>query len=222
VLIPLLTPDVHGVNGSLFRTSLTLASAFGETELFGIQLECFLAPCRVPGEQRRLVVQAGAPVDPRAVINDGTPGRFIYVARATNTLAAHVRVRDVTRETHNIGTEVPLVRESEFRGLITLVNDPSVASTQYRSTLRIYSPIPTSVSVVIDFNTPITVDLRGGTTIFEPAYAAFSSFPTQPWTTIRISAITPPITTPLPVPVWAFVSLTNNDTQMITTVTPQP
>jgi hypothetical protein len=222
VLIPLLTPDVHGVNGSLFRTSLTLVSAFGATELFGIQLECSVAPCRAPGEQRRLVVEAGAPTNPRAVIYDGTPGRFIYVARGTITLAAHLRVRDVTRESHNIGTEVPVVHEREFRELITLVNDPSVASTEYRSTLRIYSAAPMSISVQIDFNAPVTVNLRGGDTIFDPAYAAFSAFPTQPWTTIRIRAITPPITTPFPTPLWAFATLTNNDTQMITTITPQP
>jgi hypothetical protein len=65
------------------------------------------------------------------------------------------------------------------------------------------------------------VHLSGATNPFEPAYAEIGDFPVgagdvrvtiHTWS--RLGHIPNP-------PVWAFLSVTNNDTQMITTITPQ-
>jgi hypothetical protein len=223
VLLPLYTRDAAGAFGSVFRTSLTLGSMTGMSELFGLEISCPHPPCVPTSDQRRIALGPGSTIRPHQFIPNGTPGRFIYVTRASDHLAGHVRVRDITRETHNIGTEVPLVRESEFRSdHITLMNDPETRFTQYRSTLRIYSHVPAVVEVTIDFNRPIDVELRGGANIFDPYYGVFAAFPFGPWTSITLRVATPPIGTPSPTPIWAFASITNNETQMITTVTPQP
>ena len=41
---------------------------------------------------------------------------------------------------------------------------------------------------------------------------------------VRIEIFDPiaPIVSPPPPPIWAFVSITNNDTQQVTTITPHP
>ncbi|HET7711570.1 MAG TPA: hypothetical protein VFL80_06535, partial [Thermoanaerobaculia bacterium] len=101
---------------------------------------------------------------------------------------------------------------------------------RFRSTLRIYSTSPQAdQNVNVQFEgQSYNVRLQPGATMFEPAYGTFSNFPTTPPpgvpgpVTLRV-VVTPPVGPigPAPVPpFWAFISVTNNDTQQITTITP--
>jgi hypothetical protein len=67
------------------------------------------------------------------------------------------------------------------------------------------------------------MSLTGSSDPFEPAYASFADFPVDAGT-VRVTITVDPIITLLPVevPIWAFITVTNNDTQAITTITPQP
>ena len=81
-----------------------------------------------------------------------------------------------------------------------------------RATLRVYAAAPTAVAVTIDDIGLHDLQLRPGADEFDPAYAEM----TLPFGGAAVS-----ITPRGNVPVWAFISLTNNETQMVTTITPQ-
>jgi hypothetical protein len=68
-----------------------------------------------------------------------------------------------------------------------------------------------------------SLDLAEGKSVFEPAFASFTNFPANIGpVTVTIGIPVPPILPPEPPRIWAFDSVTNNDTQLITTITPQP
>jgi hypothetical protein len=130
-------------------------------------------------------------------------------------------VYDQSRTTQSFGTEIPIVRERQFTNgstVLTLLNVPTDA--RFRNTLRIYGTAAAQVVVRVSAPTISPVDspvtLNAGENVFKPAAATFSSFPTG------VGLVTVTITVPVQAHVWAFVSVTNNDTQQITTITPQP
>jgi hypothetical protein len=68
-----------------------------------------------------------------------------------------------------------------------------------------------------------TIELRPGANIFDPSYAQFSDFPVGVGEVkVQIQASHIILSPPVSYSIWAFVSVTNNETQHITTVTPQP
>jgi hypothetical protein len=126
----------------------------------------------------------------------------------------------------NFGTEIPVVREREMTSRsLDLVAVPT--DSRFRRTLRIYATGPTFLWVNFTDGAETfqrTVTLAAGGDGFEPAYAELSDFPTfasgAKQATVTIEA--PPTASPFPQPpYWAFISVTNNDTQVITTITPQ-
>ena len=70
---------------------------------------------------------------------------------------------------------------------------------------------------------PIPVQLQPGKNIFEPAYAQFTDFPVpvdpRSTSTIQVTIEQPQDIIAGP-PMWAFITVTNNETQQITTITP--
>lgn len=228
LLIPVLTPPVRGAFGSEFHTELRARSKRSSgVRLFG------LTPPR-PSTSPDPCMNVPVTIADRDALDpidlNGQPGRFVFVAKSEiDSLAANLRVRDVTRAALNLGTEVPIVREREFMtgfdSRLMLLNVPT--DPRFRNTLRIYSTAQQVVEVLIEG--PSTrqyqaVTLRPGRDIFDPAYGEFSDFPIVDGPLrLTLSVSVPPVTTPLPPsPVWAFISVTNNETQMITTITPQP
>jgi hypothetical protein len=90
--------------------------------------------------------------------------------------------------------------------------------------LRIYAEAETSVTVTID-DMAWHVPVRAGEHAIFPAYAQFSDFPSGAFTfdvTIAPSTAVPPFPGLTAPRVWAFISVTNNGTQLITTISPQP
>ena len=62
------------------------------------------------------------------------------------------------------------------------------------------------------------------TNLFEPGYVEISDLPSnEQMLVVTIDPVVPPISAPIPPPDrWAFISVTNNDMQHITLITPQP
>jgi hypothetical protein len=236
-LVPVFTNAVHGSFGSEFYSSLTVSNKFDTQQslrVFGLEQYCVINECPPPPDY--IDVEAGNLEAPLLQPN-GDPGRFVFVAKnEVNALAMNLRVFDASRSATNFGTELPIARASDFSTRIVLPGVPM--TTQFRNVLRIYSAAATDVTVsfrgpdVIGSPTiqpppPQTVTLRPGENLYDPSYAAFSSFPEYPY---RLAVIVEPVSgCPIclsppvpPQPIWAFITVTNNETQHITTITPQP
>jgi hypothetical protein len=232
VLLPILTPPVHGAFGSEFHTELRIAND-SENVVFLLGLDSrrcspICLPTLFP-----LTLDPNEEVGPEDITLSGSPGRFVFIdADQVSSVAMNLRVHDVTRDGLNYGTEIPIVRESDFKtNRITFVGVPTDA--RFRNTLRIYGESPIDVLVTVGDLAPVRVRLTGGFTFpggidlsdfFKPAYAAFSSFPTG-IAPVRVTVEADPdfvSLLPIEVPLWAFITVTNNDTQVISTITPQP
>jgi hypothetical protein len=143
-----------------------------------------------------------------------------------------LHVRDTSRTAFTWGTELPLVRESDFRdGRVVLLNVPR--DPRYRLTLRIYSltqqsqSVHVTVSPLLDNDVAYSSDVLLKPWLGEPddfprfaAYAQVDHFQAL----LPITAASPlrvEVEGASSAPIWAFVSITNNETQQVTTVTPQ-
>ncbi|MEO8216771.1 MAG: IPT/TIG domain-containing protein [Acidobacteriota bacterium] len=185
------------------------------------------------------------PRSTREVCVDGfqDPAGLIYYPRRrfAGQLAFGSRVFDTSRSQENFGTEIPVVRECEFRtDQIALLNVP--LHGRQRVALRVYDPdqhrsaqvamtildgvtgetiasatITTEYSIVTILPDPFPIrpgfaylgDLDRVVTAMLPAGAQIDRFH------VLLTPLTPGLR------FWAFVSVTNNDTQVVTTVTPQ-
>jgi hypothetical protein len=220
VLLPTFTDPVQGAFGSLFQTSFRAASRTGRT----VQLHGLERPCQVTCiRDGWLAVERGVELEPHHVVYDGTPGRFIYVPQDDiDSLTATLRVHDVTRAHENFGTEIPIVREREFvhqTESILLLGVP--IDERFRNTLRVYSQYAFPLLITVEGEPTKTVQMHGGSNIFEPAYAVFSDFPVGTGTrNVTVEYEGTIISADARKPFWAFVTATNNDTQLISTITP--
>ncbi len=232
ILLPIFLPPVRGQFGSEFVTSFTATLRRGSMARFhGLTFECrFICMPELESGLPVSVTPQGPRLDGDSLVRNGNPGRFIYIPKdEVQNVAMNLRVYDRSRSMQNFGTEIPIVRENRFTEgyeRLTLLDVPT--DPRFRNTLRIYATGPTKVIVQVSGPTisPVDreVDLVAGANVYEPAMATFSAFPTGVGLAEVIIRIpTPTIAPPPPAPrLWAFVAVTNNDTQMITTVTPQP
>lgn len=214
ILLPVLTPPVFGAFGSEFRTALRLMN-MGEQTLvvYGLPQNCVVL-CIDP-EGIPMQLEPNQVAGEHDVVYLGNPGRFIYVSPEQSAdLAAHLRVYDTSRAAENFGTAIPVVRHSQFRtsafGLLNVPTDP-----RFRNTLRLYSTAPTTVTIEGLDAAPRVVALSGGAALHDPAYAALG-FSTQAG--LKDLIVTPAAGGPA---VWGFVSVTNNLTQHVTTISPR-
>lgn len=160
-------------------------------------------------------------------------GRFIYVAEEdVQSVVLNLRARDVSRETVNLGTEIPVVGiEQTFAGGedITLVNVPTDAL--YRQKVRVYDfdgEFGRTVTVRVygeDDSAPIVtrqLTLTAGDISSDyPAYPGQAEIDLNALPELAgLERVTVIIETPDDGNWWAFASVTNNETQLITTVTP--
>jgi len=167
------------------------------------------------------------------------PGTAFVYAAGTGSLAFSLRVRDVTRQKESYGTAIPVVPESQaVAGAPILLNDiPRPAES--RIMLRIYDfdgPTGGKVDLKVLFDDARPDEQFAFETIDLPAgpQEEFPSIPgyVQVDLTSELATIDLPFVKnakSLRVSVaphgsnkrlWAFVTVTNNATQQITTVTP--
>lgn len=227
LLLPVFTPAMQGAFGAEFHTDLRIANhgVAGVVDVFGLRLQCRVLCPTIPPD-KPLGIPSVWEIQPGDLIQDGAPGKFIYVRKAElDALAMNLRVHDVTRDDLNFGTEIPIVRENEFLlNRVVLVGVPT--DPHFRNTLRIYGDTSFTAHVKVGNREPVRVRVEHATPtdIFLPAYGVFSDFPTDGFpvrVTIDVEPDIHPIL-PIDTPIWAFLTVTNNDTQMISTITPQP
>ncbi|HEX6096367.1 MAG TPA: hypothetical protein VF432_08600 [Thermoanaerobaculia bacterium] len=220
-LLPVFIEPIPGAFGSEFRTEIhgLNTSPTEEIGIRGLEIACRPSPpiCDWINDVmvRLLPLPQGSDLFDYYAYQTGTPGRFIEVEQErAKDLTLSLRVYDTSRSAENFGTEIPIVRRSEFRqdafALLGVPLDP-----RFRNTLRLYAEEATTVQVQIGTATH-HLALRAGQHVFDPAYAQFTAFPAGTGLTNVI--VTPQANGPA---VWGFISVTNNVTQHITTISPQ-
>ena len=223
ILLPIFSPPLHGAFGSEFHTIATVGvDASRPISIYGIDTNCTtIDPPLFPENPFPIAPRIDHSLLPAC---SRWPGRFFYVPKdQAGSVTFNDRVTDVTRTAFSNGTEIPVVRSNRFTtGRLTFLGVP--IDGRYRNALRIYSTSPVIVFVSQAGQQPIPVQLQAGPSDFEPAYALFTNFlvPIDPLSssTIRVTVDPPAVATSNPPPIWAFITVTNNDTQQITTITP--
>jgi hypothetical protein len=214
ILVPLLSPPIHGANGSEFHTDLRLINRSSQRmTVFGLQ--------DTDGEN---TIPAGGELEPSDIVANGAPGRFLYIADSlSDDLWSHLRAYDTSRSAENFGTEIPIVSEAEFVSGPEVVLGGVPTDPRFRNTLRIYSTEAMDVTVtwsgpgvpagIVPIDVP--VHLQAGANEFIPAYAMFTGFPVSQGI-IRVGILVPEGAPKI----WPMITVTNNDTQLMTTITP--
>jgi hypothetical protein len=234
LLVPVTANNLHGANGSIWATEWTVHNA-GLAQLYvsGPFPYLSLSPVIMDnevkvGETKRLFLADAV---------SGMDGAFIYLPSVTlEALSMSLRVRDISVHAQSYGTSIPVVPESAFKSFVRLIDVPT--DPAYRATLRIYSAgaLPQSVRVTVyaenraepveQYDVFLAENASVGLAepIERPAYVQLNPLSTAvrasgPKIRIEISNLGE-IVSPPPPPIWAFVSISHNETQQVTTVLP--
>jgi hypothetical protein len=158
------------------------------------------------------------------LLNNSNPwGHVLYAVRGTtDTLSLSSRIRDTSRQSQTAGTEVPVVRERDFRNQLRFLNIP--VDPRYRVMLRLWSLSDGGpFSVAVD-STPaqaqgLTVAKIPGTSMSFGSMDVTSLLTKAGNNPTNLTVVT---ASPLAVspPIWGMLSITNNDTQQVTIVSP--
>ncbi|HKO54521.1 MAG TPA: IPT/TIG domain-containing protein [Thermoanaerobaculia bacterium] len=239
VLLPIyLDAPVAGGQGSLWKTDLWLRNHGKETVAIA-PWPCpadGVCPAVFPFTKSLGPGEALHNLNPFFRLPPAIPGRFLYLSRnGAKDVDINLRTLDASRDASNAGTEVPVVREGDLRtSTLHLINIP--IDPRFRQTLRIYdtaqSPTRYAVrvydfvegktgallaSATVDVSTPETGEFRD-----LPPYGQIADLSALFVTNGSRSAVRVEVEPQTPGSLfWAFVSVTNNDTQHVTLVTPQ-
>lgn len=152
-------------------------------------------------------------------------GIFLVVTRgAAPQLGFRAVVRDTSKSSTDLGTEIPVVREAAFsNGYLELLDIP--VDPLYRTMLRVYAnpalangPLNVGVSI---YSMDDGRELRGFFLPLESTGGAdHPLFAGLPDLTSNIQAKRIGIRLSCYTPIWAFVTITNNETQHVTVVSP--
>lgn len=220
-----------GALGSVWRTELWYASDSGFPNtipnLYGCQITC------PPPPDARFGAQA-------SVLLDHPNGSLLHVdRRVVEGMHFNLRAFDTSQSTRNFGTTVPVVRERDLESERLVLQSVPVDSN-FRSTLRLFdadakpnarlkvrffamgSPtviaettLPLSASVARD--SEFSLPLQPGFAMIDNIVARFPEVGN-----IRSGRLLVEVTSETPgVRFWAFVSVTNNETQHVTVITPR-
>jgi hypothetical protein len=237
VLVPLyFDKPVNGALGSVWTTQFSVYNSGSTAVPMGwCSVLNDSEACVTPGDSQ---IAAGATSTTlptfTPAFNDAVPGRQLnFETVSDDQLSFGLRVADTSRSGFTAGTQIPVVRERDyFQGTVRMPNVP--IDSRFRLTLRVYEMGLTSSAVTIRVFDQQTNALLGshqfqltapttGAFRFEPGYLQLGD----------LSSIVPSTTT-LPSTVrielepsskearfWAFISITNNETQQLTVITPQ-
>lgn len=230
ILFPIFSPPVHGQGGSEFRTTASVWNKGVETAtLYGMDWGCAIDPPIDPKVPFRLSPGLGPEQNLFPECSE-TPGRLFFVPKGDTSLSTSLRVWEVTRQAENHGVEIPVVRRKDFsEDIIALVDVPN--DPKFRLTLRIYGLNRGAETVTVfvlgdghvkDFE---QFKLPKNDNPFVPSYIVYTGFP-DPASIDDDKLIVmvgiakgPGDVVPPPTPLWAFITVTNNETQHITTIT---
>ncbi|MFA6954689.1 MAG: hypothetical protein WC538_02315 [Thermoanaerobaculia bacterium] len=175
-------------------------------------------------------------------IGSPPPVALFHVRKeAAEHLTGSLRTRDLTRQSENWGCEIPIIRERELQSSVTLVDVPR--EERFRQRLRIYDPVYPAEPARVEFFDPsgpllvakeVELAWPVGSIGGLPPVGRFPGspgFPLQPAVAeIDLGAVPElqgheririRVTARYGQKIWAFVSITNNETQHVSTVTPQ-
>lgn len=236
VLLPLLLNRFAGAYGSLWETELWIRNRGLENlQVAPWPCETEVCPAVFPLTKTLAPEESIRNIPPFFRNPSGVPGRILYVSRSRiDDVSFQLRLADVSRSALSWGTEIPVIREADFRTASMEIMDIPV-DPNFRSSVRIYemSPLASSAFRLSVFEQhagvsgqPIlTMQLNAvasetGEFRLEPGYAQILDLSTLTHTPIselriRIDPLT------LGSRYWAFVAVTNNTTQQVTTLTPQ-
>lgn len=230
ILLPIyLEQPAHGSNGSLWKTQLWLRN--GGTQ------PITLAPWVCPREMICIPVfpltyemRTGETLKNLPEIEQTNVGRLLYVNRdGLAGLSAGLRLFETSRGDEDAGTEIPVVRESRFATGTSHFHAVPL-NDRFRVMLRVYEmgvdDAKFLVTVVEESEgmggslplaqfTLRTMAAESGTFREHPGYAEYGAFSPMP-ANARIDVV--PLTAGSRY--WALVSITSNDTQRVTLVTP--
>ncbi|MGA8806979.1 MAG: hypothetical protein WB973_03805 [Thermoanaerobaculia bacterium] len=179
-----------------------------------------------------------AGINPVPLTNNSNPwGHVLYALRGTtDTLNLASRIRETSRQAQTAGTDVPVVRERDFRSSLRFMNLP--VDSRYRVMLRLWAigdgpfgndPGFTAALPVSLVSTPVPFLPIPMTKIPDTAMwfgtidvtSLLTRTPSNPNTLQVYSNGYGSATVPLAFPrVWGMLSITNNDTQQVTIVSP--
>lgn len=169
------------------------------------------------------VVIAGTTVAPLATqklaLSPASTGMFLQIPRSVfEGVTVTTHVHDKTHDAENLGVDVPSVPETQFRRAVVLNGIPNDA--RYRLLLRVYGyPGTYAVTVRVrddSFNQMLTsqnLTLAGSD-------VAYLQMPITAPSTSPVLRVEVTTTQPSDPPIWAFITLTNNATEAVTTITP--
>lgn len=236
-LVPLVTQGLRGAHGSVWDSELYV---FNGSHL----------PLRMPGfsDSPVLPIEPAIVIPTHTTMrlglaprDGGVDGAFLYIPNSmVSTTKMSLRVRDTSQNATSLGDEVPVVRADQAAHQLSIFDVP--VDPKYRATLRIYgftpAPMPVRVTIYPEIGVPALTQLD--VTLNGIVNAAFDPFPLHPAyvaldplgdairasivrrVRIEITNYAGCCTPPLPVAkIWAFVSLTNNETNQVTIVTPK-
>lgn len=213
-LLPL-TPvqNVPGAHGSLWSTELAVENS-SDRPVTLYHYSCIICGAPPPPGADVFIPPHATVRNPPVIPNDGF-GMLLFAFPAdAPAVRFHLRVRDMSRQAETFGTEVPVVADTAFKSTVRLIDVP--ADPRFRVTLRVYAKrdrVPVVVSVLPEDGTapPRTINLTfDGSVQLDPVSGLGGSY-------VRIV-----VDSPTQEPVWAFASITNNDTQDVTTITESP
>lgn len=228
MLVPIVfASDIAGANGSRWRTELSGFNSSIPNFLFADPEQT----CAFPDHRCPWYIEERRAFAPRVPTDGHVPGRLLYLGGPgdPSRLSIHARVRDVSREAESHGVEIPAVLENDAFGPYEVIGLPNVPmGPRYRQKLRVYD-----LEGARGRSVRVLVNVAGGgqllrilTTTSEPS----GDFPLYPgYAELDLDAmpelagatrVDVTIETPYEGRFWAFLSVTNNVTQQITTVTP--
>jgi len=189
-------------------------------------------------------VEPGLTYDPVAVGSEF--GWFLLVERGrSDDLSFGLRIRDVSRDGTALGAELPVVREREFRTRpLNLLDLP--VDFRFRVTVRVYSLKPAEGAQVrvrvYEQRRPLYINMSHepdqllGERVYMlsrhpladrsaeqyPSFAFITDLPIEhPPAASNASVRVQVIPLAGDVAIWAFATLTNNESQAVTVVTPR-
>lgn len=238
ILLPTVANQpVRGAFGSLWQTKLKILNASStRVAVSGIDTACRIPPCFAAVLEPESTISA----IPTLGQDSGVSVLMVPRGRASD-LRVHLRVQDLSRQSQTWGTEIPVVRETDaLTGRHDLLDIP--LETNFRTTIRIYDFNPVH-------NEPREIRLRFFRIVPERQYdhqqvvdeflaearfrlpllgqpelglPGFTSIPLSTVQGLPTSGIVRVELTPLSgdLRYWAYASITNNETQHVTIVTP--
>jgi hypothetical protein len=238
VLLPLLMIERPGAFGSSWRTHLTIRNGFSTP--------MNILPYNLTVPAGGFVRD---PAEITSPLTDDIPARMLWVRRdSEDILNIELRAQDMPRQGQTWGVEIPVVRETDFRvSAVSLLDIPT--DPQFRVALRVYGldrfeqfgsayhefvvraydlasgTLLSERFVVARVDEPIVTPARPVTrpAMFQmfDVVGAMPEVKSAQRIRLEVTPFSPLPVVPAPVSLfWAFASITHNETQTVTLVTP--